>query len=49
MAYKRTQEQLVIEAFRYMIANGEAVRTKVEIPLQTGGVFEKVIYKVKAR
>lgn len=39
MAYKRTQEQLVIEA----------VRTKVEIPLQTGGVFEKVIYKVKGR
>ena len=22
MAYKRTQEQLVIEAFRYMIAHG---------------------------
>lgn len=31
MAYKRTQEQLVIEAFRYMIANGEAVRTKWEM------------------
>lgn len=46
---KRTREQLVIDTFRYMIRNGEAVLTKVEIPLQTGGVFEKVIYKVKAR
>lgn len=46
---QKTQQQLVVEAFRMMIRDGDAVRTRVSIPLQTGGVLEKEIYKVKPR
>ena len=44
---RRTREQLVIDAFRYMIRNGEAKRTLVSVPLVTGGTMNKVIYKVE--
>ena len=44
---RRTREELVIEAFRYMIRNGEAKRTLVSVPLVTGGIMNKVIYKVE--
>ena len=44
---RRTREELVIEAFRYMIRNGEAKRTLVSVPLVTGGTMNKVIYKVE--
>lgn len=44
---RRTREELVIEAFRYMIRNGEAVRTQVEFFNRFGGVETKVIYKVE--
>lgn len=45
--YSRTREQLVIDAFRYMIRNGEAVRTQVQFLSRYGGVETKVIYKVE--
>lgn len=45
--HRRTREELVIEAFRYMIRNGEAVRTQVEFFNRFGGVETKVIYKVE--
>lgn len=45
--HRRTREQLVIDAFRYMIRNGEAVRTEVTIYLATGGTMTKEIYKVE--
>ena len=44
--HRRTREQLVIDAFRYMIRNGEAVRKEVTVLLATGGTMTKVIYKV---
>ena len=44
---RRTREQLVIDAFRYMIHNGEAVRKEVKVLLVTGGTMTKVIYKVE--
>lgn len=47
--HRRTREELVIEAFRYMIRNGEAVRKKVTVLLATGGTMTKVIYKVEPR
>ena len=47
--HRRTREELVIEAFRYMIRNGEAVRKEVTIYLATGGTMTKVIYKVEPR
>ena len=46
-SHRRTREELVIEAFRYMIRNGEAVRTQVEFFNRFGGVENKVIYKVE--
>lgn len=46
-SHRRTREQLVIDAFRYMIRNGEAVRKEVTIYLATGGTMTKVIYKVE--
>jgi hypothetical protein len=45
--HRRTREELVIEAFRYMIRNGEAVRKEVTVLLATGGTMTKVIYKVE--
>jgi len=45
--HRRKREQLVIDAFRYMIRNGEAKRTLVSVPLVTGGTMNKVIYKVE--
>ena len=45
--HRRTREELVIEAFRYMIRNGEAVRKKVEFFNRFGGVEIKEIYKVE--
>lgn len=45
--HRRTREELVIEAFRYMIRNGEAVRKEVTVLLVTGGTMTKVIYKVE--
>ena len=45
--HRRTREELVIEAFRYMIRNGEAVRTEVEFLNRFGGVETKVIYRVE--
>ena len=44
---RRTREELVIDTFRYMIRNGEAVRKEVTIYLATGGTMTKVIYKVE--
>lgn len=44
---KRTQEEIVIEAFRMMMQCGELTLTEVEVPLQTGGTFTKQMYKVK--
>lgn len=44
---RRSREQLVIDAFRYMIRNGEAVRKEVTVYLATGGTMTKVIYKVE--
>ena len=46
-SHRRTREELVIEAFRYMIRNGEAVRKEVKVWLATGGTMTKVIYKVE--
>ena len=46
--HRRTREELVIDAFRYMIRHGEAVRTQVEFPNRFGGVETKVIYKVES-
>jgi hypothetical protein len=45
--HRRTREELVVEAFRYMIRNGEAVRKEVTVLLATGGTMTKVIYKVE--
>ena len=45
--HRRTREELVTEAFRYMIRNGEAVRKEVTVLLATGGTMTKVIYKVE--
>ena len=45
--HRRTREELVIDAFRYMIHNGEAVRTQVEFFNRFGGVETKVIYKIE--
>ena len=45
--YSRTREELVIDTFRYMIRNGEAVRREVEFRSRFGGVETKVIYKVE--
>ena len=44
---KRTQQELVEEAFRQMWNAGELVPKKIYIPLMTGGVHEQIIYKVK--
>lgn len=44
---KRTQEEIVIEAFRLMMYFGELTLTEVEVPLQTGGTFTKKLYKVE--
>lgn len=44
---QRSREELVIDTFRYMIRNGEAVRKKVEFFNRYGGVETKVIYKVE--
>ena len=44
---RRTREQLVIDAFRYMIRHGEAVRKEVTVSLATGGTMNKEIYKVE--
>lgn len=44
---RRTREELVIEAFRQMIRDGEAVRTQVEFFNRFGGVETKEIYKVE--
>ena len=45
--HRRTREELVIDAFRYMIRNGEAVRKEVTVLLATGGTMTKEIYKVE--
>ena len=44
---RRTREELVIEAVRQMIRDGEAVRKEVTVLLATGGTMTKVIYKVE--
>lgn len=44
---QRTQEEIVVEAFRLMIRDGDARLTTIEVPLQTGGTFTKKIYRVK--
>jgi hypothetical protein len=46
-SHRRTREELVIDTFRYMIRNGEAVRKEVTVLLATGGTMTKVIYKVE--
>ncbi len=43
----RTREKLVIDAFRYMIRNGEAVRTQVVFFNRFGNVETKEIYKIQ--
>ncbi|MBQ7685503.1 MAG: hypothetical protein IJT48_13565 [Bacteroidaceae bacterium] len=45
--HRRSREELVIDAFRYMIRNGEAVRKEVEFFNRFGGVETKLIYKVE--
>jgi len=45
--HRRTREELVVDAFRYMIRHGEAVRTQVEFLNRFGGVETKVIYKIE--
>lgn len=45
--HRRSREELVIDAFRYMIRTGEAVRKEVTIYLATGGTMTKTIYKVE--
>ena len=47
--HRRSREELVIDTFRYMIRNGEAVRKEVTVLLATGGTMTKVIYKVEPR
>jgi len=44
---QRSRKELVIDTFRYMIRNGEAVRKEVTVLLATGGTITKVIYKVE--
>ena len=44
---RRSREELVVEAFRYMIRDGDAVRKEVKVLLATGGTMTKVIYKVE--
>ena len=44
---RRTRQQLVIDAFRYMIRHSEAVRKEVTVYLATGGTMTKEIYKVE--
>ena len=46
---RRSRDELVIEAFRRMIRDGEAVRKEVTVLLATGGTMTKVIYKVEPR
>lgn len=46
-SHRRTREELVIEAFRQMIRDGEAVRKEIEFFNRFGGVETKVIYKVE--
>lgn len=46
-SHRRTREKLVIDTFRYMIRNGEAVRKEVTVYLATGGTMTKEIYKVE--
>ena len=45
--HHRTREELVIDAFRYMIRHGEAVRKEMVYPNRFGGVETKEIYKVE--
>ena len=49
MEKKRTTQELVIEAFRMMIRNGEAKIYTNTIYLNTGGTMTKTIYKVEPR
>ena len=44
---RRTRKELVIDTFRQMIRDGEAVRKEVTVLLATGGTMTKVIYKVE--
>ena len=44
---RRSREELVIEAFRQMIRDGEVVRKEVTVWLANGGTMTKVIYKVE--
>ena len=46
MEKKRTQEELVQEAFRLLIARGEATPHEAVVPMGTGGVFTKKFYKI---
>lgn len=46
-SHRRTREELVIEAFRYMIRHGEAVRKEVNYVTILGGYETKVIYKIE--
>ncbi len=46
---QRTREELVIDTFRQMIRDGDAVRKEVTVLLATGGTMTKVIYKVEPR
>lgn len=44
---QRTREELVVDTFRYMIRNGDAVRREMEFINRCGGTERKVIYKVE--
>ena len=46
-SHRRSREELVVEAFRRMIRDGEAVRKEVTVLLATGGTMTKEIYKVE--
>ena len=45
--HRRSREELVVEAFRSMIQNGEAERKVVTWLTALGGYETKIIYKVE--
>ena len=45
--FRWSSPDIAAKALISLVKAGEAVRTRVKIHLTTGGVFEKVFYKVK--
>jgi len=44
---RRTREEVVLEAFKSMYRDGDLELHHAVIPLRTGGVLDKVFYRVK--